>query len=56
MTTHNAHPSALILEARPLTAHHFSAFGTVIGLADPSLPSQSINQGNALRYDLLPDL
>lgn len=56
MTTHNAHPSALILEARPLTAQNFSAFGTVIGLADPSLPSQSINQGNALRYDLLPDL
>lgn len=56
MTTHHTNSPALILEARPLTAHHFSAFGTVIGLTDPSLPSQSINQGNALRYDLLPDL
>ena len=35
MTTSNTHPAALVLEARPLTAHNFSAFGTVIGLADP---------------------
>ena len=49
---------SLSLTPAPLTAAAFAPFGTVIGLAadGPALPHAAINGGNALRYDLVPDL
>lgn len=46
------------LTAQALTPANFAAFGHVIGLGPDAgeMPHRVINGGNALRYDLLPDV
>lgn len=48
----------LHLIAQPLTAEAFALFGCVLEVPrqGPAAAARSINGGNALRYDLLPDL
>lgn len=48
-----------ILKAQPLTAAAFAPFGQVIGLEATTAASAAhctINGGNAVRYDLVPDM